>query len=57
MRAVLDEVSDGVSRNETAARTYVASIILEAASKGETSVDGLKQIGANALREAPIVRH
>jgi hypothetical protein len=57
LRAVLDEVCESVSRYETAARTHVASTILEAASKGETSVDGLKQIGVNALREAPIVRH
>ena len=57
LRAVLDEVCESVSRYETAARTHVASMILEAASKGETSVDGLKQIGRSALREAPIVRN
>jgi len=57
LRAVLDEVCESVSRYETSARTHVASMILEAASKGETSVQGLKRIGVNALREAPIVRH
>jgi hypothetical protein len=57
LRAILDEVCESVSRYETAARTHVASMILEAASKGETSVDGLKQVGVNALRKAPIVRH
>ncbi|WP_314963906.1 hypothetical protein [Bradyrhizobium cosmicum] len=46
-----------MSRYETAARAHMASMILEAASKGETTVDGLKQIGVNAPREAPIVRH
>jgi hypothetical protein len=46
-----------VSRYETSARTHVAFTILEAASKGETSFDGLKRIGINALREAPTVRH
>jgi hypothetical protein len=35
----------------------VAAKILEAAGKGETSVDGLKQIGKSALREAPIARN
>ena len=57
LRAVLDEVCEGVSRYETAARTHVASMILEAARKGDTSVDGLKQIGRSALREAPILRN
>ncbi|MET4039891.1 hypothetical protein ABIC03_001576 [Bradyrhizobium sp. RT6a] len=57
LRAVLDEVCESVSRYETSARTHVAAMILEAASKGETSADGLKRIGVNALREAPIVRH
>ena len=57
LRAVLDEVCESVSRHETSARTHVASMILEVASKGETSVDGLKQIGRSALREAPILRN
>ncbi|MDE5462130.1 hypothetical protein [Bradyrhizobium sp. CSS354] len=57
LRALLDEVCESVSRYETSARTHVASMILEAAGKGDTSVDGLKKIGVTALREAPIVRH
>ena len=57
LRAVLDEVCESVSRYETSARTRVAFMILEAAKKGETSVDGLKQIGRSALREAPILRN
>ena len=57
LRAVLDEVCESVSRYETSAGTHVASMILEAATKGETSVDGLKQIGRSALREAPILRN
>jgi hypothetical protein len=57
LRAVLDEVCESVSRYETSARTHVASMILEAATKGETSVDGLKQIGRSALRQAPILRN
>src|SRR3954470_6597971 len=55
LRAVLEDVCESVSCYQTAARTHVASMILEAASKGETSVDGLKQIGRSALRGAPIV--
>jgi hypothetical protein len=54
LRAVLEDVCESVSCYETAARTHVASMILEAASKGETSVDGLKQIGRSALRGAPM---
>jgi hypothetical protein len=56
LRAVLDEVCATVSRYETAARAHVASKILEAATQGETSLDGLRQVGLRALREAPIVR-
>jgi hypothetical protein len=56
LRAVLDEVCESGSRYETSARTRVASMILEAASNGETSVDGLKEIGRSALRD-PIVRN
>jgi hypothetical protein len=39
LRAVLDEVCATVSRYETAARTHVASKILEAAARGETSLE------------------
>lgn len=39
LRAVLEEVCEGVSRHETGARTHLASKILEAATKGETSRD------------------
>lgn len=37
LRAVFEEVCEGVSRHETGARTHVASKSLEAATKGETS--------------------
>ncbi|MDI3562581.1 hypothetical protein [Bradyrhizobium sp. Arg816] len=53
LRAVLDEVCENVSRTETGARTHVASKILEAATKGDTSPDHLKQIGRHALSQAP----
>jgi hypothetical protein len=53
LRAVLDEVCEDVSRYETGARTHVASRILEAATKGDTSCDRLKQVGREALHDAP----
>lgn len=53
LRAVLDEVCGDVSRYETGARTHVASRILEAATKGDTSRDRLKQVGREALHDAP----
>lgn len=53
LRRVLDEVCKGVPRHETGTRAHVASKILEAASRGETSVEVLKQVGRNALTSAP----
>ena len=53
LRIVLDEVCEGVSRYDTAARTHVASRILEAATNGDTSPERLKQLGHEALHDAP----
>lgn len=53
LRAVLDEVCEDVSRSESGTRAHVASRILEAATKGDTSPDRLKQIGREALHGAP----
>jgi hypothetical protein len=53
LRAVLDEVCENVSRYETGARTRVASKILEAATRGETSPEDLKRVGRSALCGAP----
>jgi len=53
LRAVFDEVCEDVSRHETEARTHVASRILEAASNGHTSPERLKQVGREALHDAP----
>jgi hypothetical protein len=53
LRAVLDEVCENVSRYETGARAHVASKILEAATKGERSVDYLIRVGRTALDKAP----
>ena len=53
LRAILDEVCENVSKYETGARTHVASKILEAATRGETSAEDLKRIGRSALGTAP----
>ncbi len=52
LRAILDEVCESVSRDETGARAHVASKILETSIKGETAPDRLRQIGREALNEA-----
>jgi len=56
LRAVLEEVCESISRRETGARAHVASKLLEAAARGETSLDGLRQAGCNALSDAPSMR-
>lgn len=53
LRAVVNEVCEGVSQEETGTRTHVALKIAEAADKGETSADTLKQVGHRALSDAP----
>lgn len=53
LRAVLDEVCEGVSRWESGTRAHVESRILEAATNGDTSPDKLKRIGHEALHDAP----
>jgi hypothetical protein len=55
LRAVLDEVCQDVSRYETGARTRGASRILQAATNGDTSPDGLKQAGREALQDSPTI--
>lgn len=53
LRRILDEVCKDLSRHETGIRAHVASKILEAASRGETSVEVLRQVGQTALSSAP----
>ncbi|MGY8632786.1 hypothetical protein RAD15_09945 [Bradyrhizobium sp. 14AA] len=53
LHAVLDEVCEHISSHDTGARAHVASKILEAATRGDTSPERLKQIGREALAEAP----
>ncbi len=53
LRAVFDEVCEDVPRLQTGARTHVASKILEAAAKGETAPESLRQVGREALHDAP----
>jgi hypothetical protein len=43
---------ESVSARETGARTHVASKILEAATRGEVSPEGLRQVGREALSGA-----
>jgi hypothetical protein len=44
LRAVLNEVCESVSKYETGARAHVASKLLEAATRGQTSAEDLKRI-------------
>lgn len=53
LRAVLDEVCENVPRHEIGARAHVASKLLEAATRGDTSRFSLEQIGRAALCGAP----
>ncbi|MGL3104892.1 hypothetical protein [Bradyrhizobium sp. BR 1432] len=53
LRAILDEVCRNVSTGETGTRTHVATKILEAATRGEVSPEGLRQVGRDALSRAP----
>jgi hypothetical protein len=50
LRAVFDEVCAGVSGYETELRALVASKLLEAATNGEISAEGLRKVGREALR-------
>ncbi|MHC2380337.1 hypothetical protein ACVIHA_004735 [Bradyrhizobium liaoningense] len=53
LRAVFNEVCEGLPHREIGARTHVASKILEAATRGELSPDDLRQVGRKALSHAP----
>lgn len=53
LRRILEEVCKDLSRHETGIRAHVASKILEAASRGETCVEVLRQVGQTALSSAP----
>ena len=49
MRTVFDEVCSHIPSNATSARTFVASRILECASKGVETFDGLLAAGRRAV--------
>jgi hypothetical protein len=53
LRTVLNEICENVSQYEAGTRTHVASKILEAATRGDTSADDLKRAGQRALCSAP----
>lgn len=52
-RAILDEVCEIVSARGTGTRTRIASEIPKAATRGEASPEGLRQVGGEALSGAP----
>ncbi|WP_247504626.1 hypothetical protein [Bradyrhizobium sp. 1] len=56
LRAVLEEVCENISRREIGARTHVASKLLEAATRGQMSLDDLRRAGSSALSEASAMR-
>jgi hypothetical protein len=49
MRTVLEEVCSHLPSNSTSARSFVASRILECASKGDKTYDGLLAAGRRAV--------
>ena len=49
MRTVLEEVCSHIPPNSTSARTFIASRILECASKGEQTYAGLLDAGRRAV--------
>ncbi|TGN74185.1 hypothetical protein EOW77_0034390 [Bradyrhizobium yuanmingense] len=53
LRAILDEVCEGLPSSETGLRAHVASKMLEAAGKGVITAERLKQVAMEALRSAP----
>lgn len=53
LRAVFEEVCEGLPHREIGAPTHVASTVLEAATSGELSPEGLRQVGRKALSHAP----
>lgn len=55
LRAVLDEVCESISQREIGAWTNVASKILEAATRGDVSPVGLRQVDRDALSHAPMM--
>lgn len=53
LRAVFDEVCEGLSQREIGARTHMASKVLKAATSGELSPEDLRRVGRKALTHAP----
>ena len=53
LRKILDEVCVAISGNEPGACVHVASKLLESASKGEISEQGLTSVAQRALVDAP----
>lgn len=51
LRTVLDEVCASISPSDTSTRTNVASKLLETVRQGTPSVDDLRKIGRQVLRQ------
>lgn len=51
LRAILDEVCEGLPRSETGLRAHVASKMLDAAGNGIITADGLRQVAMQSLRK------
>lgn len=49
LRAILDEICEGISGHGKDAKAHVASKILEVAAKGEALPDNLKSVGRRVL--------
>jgi hypothetical protein len=53
LRAVLNDVCQSISPDDTGTRAHVACKILEAAGRSQSSIDDLKEAGRKALNDAP----
>jgi hypothetical protein len=56
LRTVLDDVCGHLPVNSIAARTFVASRMLERAHGSDPTYDDLKKAGLEALKVAPLMR-
>ena len=53
LRALLQEICEEVGQYENGTRAHVAAKLLEAAARGEQTIENLKATGREALRRTP----
>lgn len=53
LRSILDEVCEEIGKHENGTRAHVASKLLEAAARGEQTIEYLKEAGREALKGVP----